>query len=151
MTRRTLLGVDAAAIALVGRPALAQARPSALQLSWLRSVQFAGSCIAQDRGYRADQGLDVALDPAGPNVPVEPPVVAGTALVGISAAGCTAAATAQGAPFRIIGVAIRKNRFGIASLAGNTVNASGKMEGKRIGMGAGEHSGPAGALGDHRR
>ncbi len=134
LTRRTLLGTGAAALALAGRPALAQSRQVALQLSWLHSVQFGGSYIARQRGYWADRGLDVALNPGGPNAPVEPPVVAGTALVGISAADYTAAAVAQGAPFRIIGVAMQKNPFAIASLPADPVNAPGDMEGKRIGM-----------------
>jgi hypothetical protein len=53
----------------------------------------------------------------GPNAPVEPPVVSGTALVGISAADYTAAAVEQGAPFKILGVAMQNNPFVIASLA----------------------------------
>ncbi|MEM8822104.1 MAG: ABC transporter substrate-binding protein [Pseudomonadota bacterium] len=119
---------------MAGRPTLAAGREVALQLSWLHSVQFGGSYIARHRGYWADAGLEVALNPGGPNAPVEPPVVAGSALIGISAADYTAAAVAQGAPFRIIGVAMQKNPFAIASLLGNPVNEPKDMEGKRIGM-----------------
>jgi NitT/TauT family transport system substrate-binding protein len=60
--------------------------------------------------------------------------VAGTALVGISAADYTAAAVANGAPFRIIGVAMQKNPFVIASLPGNPVNTPADLPGKKIGM-----------------
>ncbi|WP_299838502.1 ABC transporter substrate-binding protein [uncultured Jannaschia sp.] len=136
LTRRRLLGAGAATLGLAGlaRPGLAQTQDVALQLSWLHSVQFGGSYIAQDRGYWAEQGLDVALLPGGPNAPVEPPVVAGTALVGISAADYTAAAVEQGAPFRIIGVAMQKNPFAIASLPANPVEVPKDLEGKRIGM-----------------
>lgn len=104
------------------------------QLSWLHSVQFGGCYIAQDKGYWSDAGLEVALQPGGPNAPVEPPVVAGTALVGISAADYTAAAVNQGAPFKIIGVAMQKNPFAIASLAENPVNSPADLVGKKIGM-----------------
>jgi NitT/TauT family transport system substrate-binding protein len=105
-----------------------------MQLSWLHSVQFAGSYIAQDDGLWQAAGLDVALDPGGPNAPVEPPVVSGTALVGISAADYTAAAVENGAPFRILAVAMQKNPFVIASLPANPVRAPRDLEGKRIGM-----------------
>nr|WP_239986072.1 ABC transporter substrate-binding protein [Paracoccus sp. SY] len=115
------------------RPAAAQV-PVALQLSWLHSVQFAGSYIAQDRGWWREAGLDVTLLQGGPNAPVEPPVVAGTALIGISAADYAAAAVAQGAPFRIIGVAMQKNPFAIASLPDNPVRTPADLPGKRIGM-----------------
>lgn len=131
-SRRQALALGAAAL-LTPRMARA-ATPATLQLSWLHSVQFAGSYIAQSRGYWTDEDLDVSLLPGGPNAPVEPPVVAGTALVGISAADYTAAAVNQGAPFRIIGVAMQKNPFAIASLDANPVNAPADLIGKRIGM-----------------
>lgn len=136
-TRRGVMKAGAAGLALGGmglmRPAFAQT-PVGLQLSWLHSVQFAGSYIAQDRGWWSDAGLQVTLLQGGPNAPVEPPVVAGTALIGIGAADYTAAAVAQGAPFRIIGVAMQKNPFAIASLPGNPVRTPADLLGKRIGM-----------------
>ena len=140
LSRRTLLGAGVAAIGTTGfvlRPGMAFAQSQSsvsMQLSWLHSVQFAGSYIAQARGFWTDAGLDVALLSGGPNAPVEPPVVAGTALVGISAADYTAAAVEQGAPFRIIGVAMQKNPFVIASLPQNPVDAPADLVGKRIGM-----------------
>jgi len=97
-------------------------------------VQFGGSYIAAHKGYWSDLGLDVSLSQGGPNAPVEPPVVSGTALVGISAADYTAAAVSQGAPFKIIAVAMQKNPFAIASLSGNPVNEPADLVGKRIGM-----------------
>ena len=135
LSRRRLLGTGAAALGLVpfGLPAGA-ATPVALQLSWLHSVQFGGSYIAQSKGYWRDLGLEVRLDAGGPNAPVEPPVVSGQALIGISAADYTAAAVANGAPFRIIGVAMQKNPFVIASLPGNPVNTPADLVGKKIGM-----------------
>lgn len=138
ITRRGLLaagaaGAAAATLGIVPGRARA-ATPVALQLSWLHSVQFAGSYIARDRGFWSEAGLDVALLQGGPNAPVEPPVVTGAALVGISAADYTAAAVAQGAPFRIIGVAMQKNPFVIASLPAAPVNAPADLIGKRLGM-----------------
>lgn len=137
LTRRQMLAtglVGSAALTLGGRTAWAQSRDVALQLSWLHSVQFGGSYIAQSKGYWSDQGLSLALTPGGPNAPVEPPVVAGNALVGISAADYTAAAIDQGAPFKIIAVAMQKNPFAIASLPANPVNDPKDLEGKSIGM-----------------
>ena len=139
LNRRSLLGAGTAALGAgafglaAGRPVLAQTTVS-LQLSWLHSTQFAGSYIALDRGWWSENGLEVSLLPGGPNAPVEPPVVSGTALVGISAADYTAAAINQGAPFKIIGVAMQKNPFVIASLPDNPVNEPADLVGKRIGM-----------------
>ncbi len=117
-----------------GRRVWAQGEPVNFQLSWLNSVQFGGSYIAQNQGLWAEEGLDVSLLPGGPNAPVEPPVISGTALMGISAADYTAAAVEQGAPFKIIAVAMQKNPFAITSLAENPVATPIDLEGKRIGM-----------------
>lgn len=144
LSRRALLGagmlgaVGIAGVACgIGRPPGEQGgerKEAALQLSWLHSVQFAGSYIALDRGWWHDGGLDVSLLQGGPNAPVEPPVVSGAALIGISAADYTAAAVAEGAPFKIIGVAMQKNPFVIASLPARPVNEPADMAGMRIGM-----------------
>ncbi|WP_299841730.1 ABC transporter substrate-binding protein [uncultured Paracoccus sp.] len=137
-TRRQMLATAAAGLAaptLLPRRVLAQAAtPVSLQLSWLHSVQFAGSYLARENGWWREAGLEVTLLQGGPNAPVEPPVVSGTALVGISAADYTAAAVAEGAPFKIIGVAMQKNPFVIASLPANPVNAPAELSGKKIGM-----------------
>lgn len=136
MTRRRLIGTGAASFGLASFGIGAARAQTAvnLQLSWLHSVQFAGSYIAQSRGYWRDLGLEVALNPGGPNAPVEPSVISGRALMGIGAADYTAAAVEQGAPFRIVLVAMQKNPFVIASLPGNPVNEPGDLAGKRIGM-----------------
>ena len=133
-TRRQILAGGAA---LVAMPYVARAAAHAavnFQLSWLHSVQFGGSYIAQDKGYWDTENLAVTLTQGGPNAPVEPPVVSGSALMGISAADYTAAAVAQGAPFRILAVAMQKNPFAITSLPGNPVATPADLEGKKIGM-----------------
>lgn len=138
LSRRRLLQTGAGALGAAAfemRPGrLAAQTPVSFQLSWLHSVQFGGSYIAQDRGYWTDLGLAVALSPGGPNAPVEPPVVAGNAIMGISAADYTAAAVTQGAPFKIIAVAMQKNPFAISSLPGTPVATPADLEGKSIGM-----------------
>ena len=136
-TRRSFLGTGGAALgayALGSAPLAANTNTINFQLSWLHSVQFGGSYIAKSQGYWKDAGLDVSLVPGGPNAPVEPPVVSGTALMGISAADYTAAAVAEGAPFKIIGVAMQNNPFAIASLPVNPVNEPKDLLGKKIGM-----------------
>jgi len=135
LSRRHVLAAGLGLAALGGdvRPLRAQTAVN-FQLSWLHSVQFGGSYIASKKNYWRDLGLEVALNPGGPNAPVEPPVVSGQALVGISAADYTAAAVAEGAPFKIIAVAMQKNPFVIASLPANPVNKPTDLPGKKIGM-----------------
>ncbi|WP_299968876.1 ABC transporter substrate-binding protein [uncultured Roseobacter sp.] len=135
-SRRRFLQVGGAALAAGTLPAwrAGAADPVTFQLSWLHSVQFGGSYIAAERGYWQEEGIDVSLAPGGPNAPVEPPVVTGTALMGISAADYTAAAVENGAPFKILAVAMQRNPFAISSLPDNPVNTPADLEGKSIGM-----------------
>lgn len=114
--------------------AAAALTPATLQLSWLDTVQFGGSYIADDRGYYERFGLDVTLTPGGPNAPVDPPVIAGQALMGISAADFAGRSAAEGAPFKIVGVAMQRNPFVIVSLADDPVREPGDLEGRRLGM-----------------
>lgn len=137
LSRRLFVGAGLGTIGLAAlspRLLAQEAKDVALQLSWLHSVQFGGSYIAKSKGYWSEAGLNVALNPGGPNAPVDPAVVTGQALIGISAADYASASVEQGAPFKIIGVAMQKNPFVIASLPANPVNAPADLVGKRIGM-----------------
>jgi ABC-type nitrate/sulfonate/bicarbonate transport system substrate-binding protein len=137
LSRRSFVGagLGTLGLAVLSPRVLAQdTRNVALQLSWLHSVQFGGSYIAKSKGYWSEAGLEVALNPGGPNAPVDPAVVTGQALIGISAADYASASVEQGAPFKIIGVAMQKNPFVIASLPDNPVNTPADLVGKKIGM-----------------
>jgi NitT/TauT family transport system substrate-binding protein len=137
LTRRSFVGAGLGTLGLAAlspRLFAQETRDVALQLSWLHSVQFGGSYIAKSKGYWSQAGLNVSLNPGGPNAPVDPAVVTGQALVGISAADYASASVEQGAPFKIIGVAMQKNPFVIASLPDNPVNTPADLVGKKIGM-----------------
>ena len=139
MSRRRLFQTAGAAAGMAAFLPLGVRRAAALtpvtfQLSWLHSVPFGGSYIADAKGYWSDLGLDLSLASGGPNAPVEPPVVTGTALMGISAADCTAAAVENDAPFKILAVAMQKNPFAISSLPENPVRSPADLVGKSIGM-----------------
>ena len=72
-TLTTLLAL--AATVAVGTAASA-ADKLTLQLKWVTQAQFAGYYVAADRGFYADEGLDVTIKPGGPDVsPVQ--VIAG--------------------------------------------------------------------------
>ena len=47
-----------------------------LQLQWVTQAQFAGYYVAKDKGYYADEGLDVTIKPGGPDI-APPQVLAG--------------------------------------------------------------------------
>lgn len=107
----------------------------ALQLGWVKDVEFAGEYIADSYGYYKQQGFSsVNLISGGPNVAPDAVVAAGKALLGISSPPMTAAAILQGAPITTIGAQYQKNPFAIMSLASNPIPDPKAMIGKKIGV-----------------
>ncbi|HEX4407441.1 MAG TPA: ABC transporter substrate-binding protein [Xanthobacteraceae bacterium] len=52
------------------------ADPVTIQLKWVAQAQFAGYFVAKDKGFYKDAGLDVTINPGGPDV-APPQVIAG--------------------------------------------------------------------------
>jgi NitT/TauT family transport system substrate-binding protein len=58
-----------AAALLAGSPALAQDREKAsIILQWLPQAQFAGYYVAKDKGFYAEEGIDLDIQPGGPDI-----------------------------------------------------------------------------------
>lgn len=106
----------------------------ALQLDYLPNVQFAGSLMAESRGYYRAGGLDVTILPGGPNLAPEPVVVSGRALVGVTHTAEGLQAIANGAPLTVIGATFQKSPTCIVSLASHPIRDPKDMIGKTIGV-----------------
>ncbi len=140
-------GAGAAVLALGGSSLLgagasiASAAPTlgsaTLQLDWIEDIEFAGSYVAKTNGYYTKAGLDVSLLAGGPDTSVEPIVVSGKALVGISGPDLTSSAIDNGADLVIIGAQMQKAPQAITSLAKHPILTPQGMIGKKIGVQAG--------------
>ncbi len=76
LKRLALLGA-AAVLALSAGTAAAKDKVT-LQLKWVTQAQFAGYFVAKDKGFYGAVGLDVAINPGGPDI-APPQVIAGGA------------------------------------------------------------------------
>jgi len=103
------------------------------QVGWLKGVAYAGSYIADTRGYYRAQGIEVDILAGGPNVAVPPLVVAGHALVGQSTIGALAAARSSGAPLKVV-AAWPRNPEVFISLASKPIRTPRELIGKRLGV-----------------
>jgi ABC-type nitrate/sulfonate/bicarbonate transport system substrate-binding protein len=106
------------------------------RLSWIKNVEFAGSYIADTKGYYKAQGFSsVNLIAGGASAtPMEADVATGKALVGVSSPDITGAAILKGAPLKIIGAQYQKNPFAIMSMAKTPISTPEEMYGKKIGV-----------------
>jgi ABC-type nitrate/sulfonate/bicarbonate transport system substrate-binding protein len=106
------------------------------RLSWIKNVEFAGSYIADAKGYYKAQGFSsVNLIAGGASAtPMEADVASGKALFGVSSPDITGAAIVKGAPLKIIGAQYQKNPFAIMSMAKTPIATAADMYGKKIGV-----------------
>ena len=122
--------------------AMADLGKLSLRLSWIKNSEFAGSYVADDKGYYKANGFSsVDLIAGGPTAtPIEVDVQAGKALVGISAPDLVGAAIAKGAELVIIGAQYQKNPFCVMSLAKTPIKTPQEMYGKKFGLQAANQS-----------
>jgi NitT/TauT family transport system substrate-binding protein len=73
---RTITMMTAAAAYGLSLAAAHAADPVTIQLKWVAQAQFAGYFVAKDKGFYKDAGLDVTINPGGPDV-APPQVIAG--------------------------------------------------------------------------
>jgi ABC-type nitrate/sulfonate/bicarbonate transport system substrate-binding protein len=106
------------------------------QLGWVENVAYAGSFIAQSRGYYRRHGVNVNILSGGPSVSGMPLLVAGKVFVAISDPPTVAGAIAAGADVKIIAAGYQKNPACIMSLAKNPIHKPSDLVGKKIGVGA---------------
>ena len=85
-------------------------------MGWIANVENAGEFVAAEKGYYADEGVDLELVPGGPGVSVEPLVVSGKALVGLSQPDNVARARQQGAALKVVATTFQRNPAAIMSL-----------------------------------
>jgi NitT/TauT family transport system substrate-binding protein len=108
--RDALIFVAAAALTATSPakpvPAAAEALTKAsLRLKWLPQAQFAGYYLALDKGYYRDGGLDLTINPGGPNLLTENLVATGADTFGVSGGTeSVLAARVKGLPIVCVGI-----------------------------------------------
>jgi ABC-type nitrate/sulfonate/bicarbonate transport system substrate-binding protein len=132
--RRGFLQVAAAAGAALTLPGKAHAAtPFTMQAAWINDAEFSGYFLAMDKGYYAEEGLDLTYLSGGPDVIPESAIIAGRADLTLTTPDTTIRAISeQGAKFKIIGAQYQKNPIGIVSLKKAPINSPADLVGKTI-------------------
>lgn len=110
----------------------ADAEPIAMQLAWLKNMQFPGPYMATEQGYYEQFGLDVELLGGGPSVDSITVVASGNALIGMADSNELAVARGQGIPVVSLGAAFQKSPFGMITLAEAPIDTLEGMYGKTV-------------------
>ncbi|MFV0246113.1 MAG: ABC transporter substrate-binding protein [Qingshengfaniella sp.] len=93
-----------------------------LRLKWLPQAQFVGFYMAKAKGYYADEGMDLTINPGGPNLLTENLVATGADTFGLSGGTDSVfAAIEKGLPITCFGVAHQETPFVFVSKADGPV------------------------------
>ena len=109
----------------------------ALQLSWIKNIEFAGEYFATTKGYYTAAGFSAVNLIAGGSAgtSAESAVASGKAFCGLSSPGATGPAILQGAPLKTVATTYQKNPFAILSISSKKpIAAPADMAGKKIGI-----------------
>ncbi|WP_149536256.1 ABC transporter substrate-binding protein [Siccirubricoccus phaeus] len=132
LARRHLLATAGAALAL---PRLGQAQgltKVTLRLKWLPQTQFAGFYLAAERGYYREAGLDLTINPGGPNLLTENLVASGNEQFGLSGGmDSVFSAREKGLPILCIGVAHQVTPFVFVAKADGPVKTLEDFRGRK--------------------
>lgn len=106
-----LIGIQA--LGLSAAPVVAQDMVDAsLRLKWLTQAQFAGFYVALEKGYYKDEGINLTINPGGPNLLTENLVATGADTFGLSGGTDSVfAARDKGMPIVCVGVSHQVTPF----------------------------------------
>lgn len=102
-------------------------------LQWLTQAQFAGYYAAKDKGYYADQCLDVTIQEGGVNVVPNQVVASGNAEFGVSLLPRSLAAREEGADVQLISQIFQDNSYLQVAWADSGIESLEDLRGKTIG------------------
>jgi NitT/TauT family transport system substrate-binding protein len=130
--------VAVAAVVLVGCSAApgattAAKTPIKLQLQWFPQAQFAGYFAALDKGFYADEGLDVTILPGAVDIVPATVVAGGNAQFGISWVPRMLAPRESGADVQVIGQVFQRSATTQVSFKSKNITSVTDFKGKKIG------------------
>lgn len=111
-----------------------EVKPVSLRLKWLDQAQFAGYYLAKSQGLYRNKGLEVTINPGGPEIAPVQMVVSNVDQFGITGADQILLAREKGIPIVALAVIYKNTPVAIGSLKGKNIRTPQDLLGKRMGM-----------------
>lgn len=122
------------ALALGSAAGVQAADAVSVRLKWFHQAQFAGFYVAQAQGLYRETGLEVALQPGGPDFPAIQMVAGGNEDFGVTSADQILVARSKGVPVVALAVLYRKSPFVLFAKKGSGITAPADFAGRNIGV-----------------
>jgi NitT/TauT family transport system substrate-binding protein len=131
-----LLGVLTLVGAVWAASAAAQGTPDKvrLQIKWVPQAQFAGYFVALDKGYYADENLDVQIIPGGPDIVSEQQVANGQAEFGVDWVASFLAFRDKGLPLVDVAQVYQSSGLMLVSKKSANIATPESLKGKNVGV-----------------
>jgi len=104
-----------------------------LQLKWVPQAQFAGYFVAKEKGYYAEEGLDVEILSGGPDIVPEQQVAIGAAQIGIDWVASLLAHQEQGLPLIEIAQIYQNSGLVLVSKKESGIATGADLQGRKVG------------------
>ena len=105
-----------------------------LQLKWVTQAQFAGYYVAKAKGFYKDAGLDVTINPGGPDIAPPQVIAGGGADVIIDWMPSALASREKGVPLVNIAEPFKKSGLEITCRAETGIKQPTDLKGKTVGV-----------------
>ncbi len=147
MKRKHLVAAMAAAVTAgwLFHAQAAEKLAVSLQLKWFPQAQFAGYFVAKEKGYYADEGLDVTLLPIGDQSPIQT-VVSGAVDFGTTWIADLLTAREKGLPVVHIAQMFQRSGFTMVALKSSGIKDLCDIKGRSVGVWPSGNEYPAVAL-----
>jgi NitT/TauT family transport system substrate-binding protein len=133
---RVLFGALALSAIVFAPTAAAQGGPEKikLQIKWVPQAQFAGYYVALEKGYYAQEGLDVQIIPGGPNIVTEQQVANGQADFGVDWVASFLAFRDKGLPLIDVAQVFQSSGLMLISKKSAGITRPEALKGKSVGV-----------------
>ncbi len=131
--KRLLLGLTIIGGAMSAATAMAADKVT-LQLKWVTQAQFAGYYVAKEKGFYDQAGLDVTINPGGPDIAPPQVIAGGGADVIIDWMPSALASREKGVPLVNIAQPFKRSGMMLTCRKETGIKAPGDLRGKTLGV-----------------
>jgi NitT/TauT family transport system substrate-binding protein len=105
-----------------------------LQLQWVTQAQFAGYYVALDKGWYREEGIDLTIDPGGPDLVPADLVIAGRSDFGTGLLADLVVAAQQGKPVISVAQVQQLNGLMLLAFKSSGIEDPADFAGKKVGV-----------------